>query len=813
MKRSIPLFLASLTAAMAAAGGCRSESSQTGPDTAAQDAAAEALADGPIPADLSAGELDTHLVPPDLVGPAETLAEGARMETAADAAAFSCAEPNGAGCPCQDGSDCSSGFCVFHAGEKVCTYECIEDCPTGWTCTEMTGFGTDTVFLCASNAPALCLPCVHSNECASGGGKCVPYQGGSGAFCGSPCEATAECPPGYECTPGLTAEGETAKQCIRDAGECACSTYAERTGLGTWCTASNDWGSCQAWRSCSESGLGPCTAATPAAEVCFNTADEDCDGQFDDPDVCCGCEGKVCGDDGCGDPCGDCPLNHVCTDAGACVCVPACADKVCGPDGCGGTCGQCPVGAKCLEEFGECQIGCDADKDCAVLEECVGGICQPDVPDDAQLLPPTTLETVPGQASAALFARVFEAGLTEAAGAPPALQAEVGSGPANTDPQTQPMMWSWQKADYLKQDGTFDVWTATLAGAAPGAYLFTFRFSLDGDHWVYADSTGLDDGFEPAELGSWTVPAGPKIDAVVPDHGTVLGGETVQIHGSGFAEGLTLAMAGEPIALLNVEEGLLTFVAPQHPAGPVSLEVENPNGQKTSKEGAFQYVLRFTPTLDGQGDEWDQLFKVAAGDVASNWDPVLNHLDSLFAAFDDQYLYVAVAGTCETQNYLLGYLDADFGAASGVVNMIDLSDNDGNGDLDDALSNVLTVSIPGFGADVGFGTKGMASFVMGDKLDNALLVGWRKLGPPYNLAWLQGTVKAGTGFVEAAVPLSTLIPGTLPAGGQEVALFVQLTDRYGDVPGISNQALPGHPDTPGLDPKKITQAAVVKVLP
>lgn len=97
------------------------------------------------------------------------------------------------------------------------------------------------------------------------------------------------------------------------------------------------------------------------------------------------CEGKVCGDDGCGGSCGQCDDHYAC-EAGACVFQPWCGDgncdsgvaedcetcpqdcgctvcgescvlgmcqfaacegRVCGDDGCGGSCGQCGLGEEC----------------------------------------------------------------------------------------------------------------------------------------------------------------------------------------------------------------------------------------------------------------------------------------------------------------------------------------------------------------------------------------------------------------------------------------------------------------------------------
>jgi hypothetical protein len=76
-----------------------------------------------------------------------------------------CAEPNGFGCTCTSNTDCSSGWCVFHLGEKVCSQTCVEDCPPGWVCEETSVAGADPIFLCKSPYPSLCLPCESSDGC------------------------------------------------------------------------------------------------------------------------------------------------------------------------------------------------------------------------------------------------------------------------------------------------------------------------------------------------------------------------------------------------------------------------------------------------------------------------------------------------------------------------------------------------------------------------------------------------------------------------------------------------------------------------
>ncbi len=129
----------------------------------------------------------------------------------------------------------------------------------------------------------------------------------------------------------------------------------------------------------------------------------------DEPEVCTpSCEGKECGSDGCGGPCGVCTKQqHECVE-GICVCQPACEDKECGGDGCLGYCGECGELQECIDFQCVCQSHHHADccgeaqlcwfDSCGVMEEvaadcphgceegqcpsclptCVGEQCEPD---------------------------------------------------------------------------------------------------------------------------------------------------------------------------------------------------------------------------------------------------------------------------------------------------------------------------------------------------------------------------------------------------------------------------------------------------
>ncbi len=87
-----------------------------------------------------------------------------------------------------------------------------------------------------------------------------------------------------------------------------------------------------------------------------------------DPDLpCpfgCSCEGRKCGDDGCGGSCGtckDCDGSDVpWCESGTCpvLCCPNCGNRVCGDDGCGGLCGTCDGDTVCDPIQGACVAHC-----------------------------------------------------------------------------------------------------------------------------------------------------------------------------------------------------------------------------------------------------------------------------------------------------------------------------------------------------------------------------------------------------------------------------------------------------------------------
>jgi hypothetical protein len=133
--------------------------------------------------------------------------------------------------------------------------------------------------------------------------------------------------------------------------------------------------------------------------------------------------------------------------------------------------------------------------------------------DRCVLQAPATLDAAPG-GTALVHGRLFEAGVTEPAGRAASVVAQLGIGPALTDPRSA-AGWVFRPAGYGAQVGQDDEYAGTLtAPATPGSYAYAFRFSLDGGaRWTYCDldgagsSAGAD--LDPANLGVLTVVAPP----------------------------------------------------------------------------------------------------------------------------------------------------------------------------------------------------------------------------------------------------------------------------------------------------------------
>jgi len=105
---------------------------------------------------------------------------------------------------------------------------------------------------------------------------------------------------------------------------------------------------------------------------------------------------------------------------------------------------------------------------------------------------PLTLNVAAGATTPQVFGRIYEVGRTDTTvgSAAPNILAQVGYGPAGSDPRTR--NWTWTRATFNVEAGNNDEYVTTfVAPAVNGTYAYTYRFSLDGGlTWSYADTDG-----------------------------------------------------------------------------------------------------------------------------------------------------------------------------------------------------------------------------------------------------------------------------------------------------------------------------------
>lgn len=164
---------------------------------------------------------------------------------------------------------------------------------------------------------------------------------------------------------------------------------------------------------------------------------------------------------------------------------------------------------------------------------------------------PTALSATAGTDAGLVYGRLFESAVTQVPGAPNGWIAQLGIGPADSDPR-QAAGWSYEQAQFNTQVGDDDEFQATLrAQNAQGSYAYTYRFSADGGAgWTYcdADGAGSNDSltFSPALLGTLTVTdpyAGLVINEVDYDQPGTDSFEFIELYNAGSALSLaTLAV-------------------------------------------------------------------------------------------------------------------------------------------------------------------------------------------------------------------------------------------------------------------------------
>ena len=214
----------------------------------------------------------------------------------------------------------------------------------------------------------------------------------------------------------------------------------------------------------------------------------------------------------------------------------------------------------------------------------------------ANIQSPTTATILQGT-SETIYARVYEPGFTEAAGANGAITAWIGYSTTNTNPNTAG--WTWIAATYNVQAGNDDEYQVSLGAAlAPGTYYYASRFKKSvSSQFAYGGTAGIwnnDSGiltiYTPQDINI----QGNAINIVSGDttpsltDGTDFGSVAL---GSTIVKTFTIQNTGGATLLFDSPEILLdevdSFTITQAPAASVA-----PGGSTT-------FQVTFTPTTTG----------------------------------------------------------------------------------------------------------------------------------------------------------------------------------------------------------------------
>jgi len=205
-----------------------------------------------------------------------------------------------------------------------------------------------------------------------------------------------------------------------------------------------------------------------------------------------------------------------------------------------------------------------------------------ELPESAQLEGPQSLRIYLGAEAPEVFAWVqAEEPL-----------AQLGYGPQGSDPSRDPA-WHWSPAELLShEEGSARV-RALLEPETRGFFQFCFRFGFDGEHWLYADLDGSQNGYSSLQAGRLAVevqgPPPPYLERLTPQEGPSQGGSSLLLEGRDFEEGARLIWDGKPLESTYLDRRHIQLISPPGEAGPVALELLNPDGQVDLLESAFEY--------------------------------------------------------------------------------------------------------------------------------------------------------------------------------------------------------------------------------
>lgn len=128
------------------------------------------------------------------------------------------------------------------------------------------------------------------------------------------------------------------------------------------------------------------------------------------------------------------------------------------------------------------------------------------------------------------------------------------------------------------------------------------------------------DGVSAIKENGFTYISNPKIDAVSPNNGSVLGGTSVSITGSGFMNGATVKFGANTAKNMVVQSStLITATLPESTvSGLVAVTVTNTDGGSYTKDNAFEYT-RTTPVIEKVSNTMDFTGPAEGSVLGNEW--------------------------------------------------------------------------------------------------------------------------------------------------------------------------------------------------
>ncbi len=104
-----------------------------------------------------------------------------------------------------------------------------------------------------------------------------------------------------------------------------------------------------------------------------------------------------------------------------------------------------------------------------------------------------------------VYGQVWIDGVTNQPGATPSLRAQLGYGPAGSNPEGS-SGWTWVEASFNVDAGNNDEFKASLLPEAVGVFDYAYRYTTtNARDWIYADLDGIGNGYDLAQAGKLTV--------------------------------------------------------------------------------------------------------------------------------------------------------------------------------------------------------------------------------------------------------------------------------------------------------------------